>query len=492
MNPKVAVLMMILAGSLLAQRVDPRTMAELRETLLNTNLSEESRVYAAQRLGALGALDLLCEGLLINQESRQVQISILRALGSIRAPEAVPALLKFSEGDLHPEVYRAVMEALYNIMDLRAVPFFINSLKVPDPELRRQAAEALGDLLTREESERAIQALKEVYLTTVEPEVRVALVTALGKMGGRMVIEPLTLALRDENEVVRRIAVEFLGELGDPGPIPEIARLLEDRSSPECQKAAAEALVRIGEPTIYPPLISALDNKWEIRSFIYTLLANTRSREAIPHFVDSLASEREVLVTDLERLLPDQHHRFGILVIQSLDEALKRFEDPQVQKRIVQLLGALNYRVESHSKAAVSALGEVLQSIERYRDPEVRSAAADALGKISDLYALTYLKESLRRDPDPVVRRRSIQALRKIGQNHPQGAIEVIFLLDVYGLGDRDELVMIEAIKALSALGDGLSLPRLRSIEASEAYSISVRQAAREAANQIEVRMRRG
>lgn len=481
---------LIITSLLAADKAKMPSLDEEKEILLNPTLSIEARLYAAQKLGLYGAVDILIQGLEVNKNTPEVVIEIVKNLGNLRSAQTVPTLIKTAEGDTNPAVDNAVLDALYSIGDTSALKFFRWTLSHSNSQLRDRAAYALGDFLAGKMDSASVRALSEAYRVEKEAKVRLTMVNAMGKIDGRLTVPPLINALSDSNPTVRSLSATFLGELGDVSGIKPLIQLLGDKSSIDCQKAAAEALWKIGEPTAFPALISALDNKWEVRRYVYDLLNNTRDREIIFYLVDSLASKSTAVTADIEKLLPEQYNRFGAAAIKTLDEALQKTKDPGLEIRIIILLGDLHYTVSAHSAMATTVLNRVLEDLTRFSKPDMRIAAADALGKVGYPFALPTLKEALRRDPDVTVRRRAVMALRKIGHDTPLGIQEIVFILDVYGLGDREASVIIETIRALGDLSDPQSLSHLRSIEASDRYSPLVREEARQAINKIESRMR--
>jgi len=64
---------------------------------------------------------------------------------------------------------------------------------------------------------------------------------------GEPAVEPLVAALQDEDPVVRRIAAEVLGNLGDPRAVAPLAAASQDENS-DVRRAAARALRQIGAP----------------------------------------------------------------------------------------------------------------------------------------------------------------------------------------------------------------------------------------------------
>lgn len=98
----------VLAGSLWAVKTRTPSLDEEKEILLNPNLSVEARLYAAQKLGLYGAVDVLIQGLEVNKQTPEVIVEIVKNLGNLRSGKIVPALIKTAERDTNPVVDSAV------------------------------------------------------------------------------------------------------------------------------------------------------------------------------------------------------------------------------------------------------------------------------------------------------------------------------------------------------------------------------------------------
>ena len=155
-----------------------------------------------------------------------------------RALEAVSSM---SGGDVHAEVGRAyhlddpgaLAAALYAMGrsgDDRWAPHVIAQLRNTDPAIRVEATRAAGEL----ELADAIEPLLKM-ITDPDPEVKQAVLEALGNIGGpqaQMVLEELA---QSDDEATQSAASEALGELlfrGDPlSPIP--LGLIDDETALE-------------------------------------------------------------------------------------------------------------------------------------------------------------------------------------------------------------------------------------------------------------------
>ena len=208
----------------------------------------------------------------------------------------------------------------------------IGALRDTDRNLRRAAAEGLGEIGDPQAAPALIVALEDEHWS-----VRSAAAAALGRVGSPKATLALALRADDPDDTVRRAAVTALGELRDPRAA---ARLIAALADPALQAAAREALRRLG-PAALPEMEQAM-----------TLGA---------------------LGADARRLLVD---------------LAGRFEDPAARRL---LLAALEDAAPAVRAEAATALGdggfrEALRPLldRKASDPapEVRQAAASALRKL--------------------------------------------------------------------------------------------------------------
>jgi hypothetical protein len=127
----------------------------------------------------------------------------------------------------------------------RAVPALLGLLHSGCPDLRKQAATALGQL----RDPRAIEPLRKL-LNDDERSVREAAAQALGELGDPQAVEPLIRVLqKDRSDKIvlfhdRRRAAESLGNLGDPRAIAPLTQALRDGKEDSLRTLQA-ALARI-------------------------------------------------------------------------------------------------------------------------------------------------------------------------------------------------------------------------------------------------------
>lgn len=224
-----------------------------------------------------------------------------------------------------------------------------------------------------------------------------AAAAALKKLG-RESDQPLLLALRDGDSTRRRVLLPLVSR---STAADEIIRCLAD-ADPLVRVAAADALARIGNPTVVPDLFPLLGDE------------NPRVVQATTAAIQSLGSPRT------EQLALDAAHA----------------PSPSRRRAALRILSYFGY------PSALPVFEEALQD----RDPRIREVALQGLAFFDDPRALEALLRAAR-DPDD--RTRAI-AMRSLGQSLEDLRV-TSFLLK--GLSDRDPWVRYYACQALGRQG---------------------------------------
>lgn len=175
-----------------------------------------------------------------------VQYAAAEALGVLREPAAVPALISALTGDRYSGVRWKAAEALARIGPPAVGPL-IQALGHQDDDARWKAAIALGEI----GDPRAIAPL----LALLEDDDRFVQSRAAYALAqfGTLSLPSTVAAMKNPSPHVRRGAALALGRIGDPGAIPPLLSAMCDRDE-SVRAAALQALPVLGEE-VYPRII---------------------------------------------------------------------------------------------------------------------------------------------------------------------------------------------------------------------------------------------
>jgi HEAT repeat protein len=255
---------------------------------------------------------------------------------------------------------RAVVEALGQIGDTRAIKALTAAVKDADPTVRVYAIDALRDARDGEVTKVLLAALGDQ-----DQHVRGMAAAVLGRIGDPSVVEPLLGLLGDANWSVRKAAVESIGRLKDPRAVEALTVLLKD-SDHDVREVAVAALGEIGDP-------------WEKAE---------AARNAIPELKVALQSNEYWV----------RHSASEVLA--KLDKIYAA--EPE--------LTAMNTAIRLRQQVAIDAM---LKALSDY-DSDLRMAAAEALGRICDARLTRPLAAALD-DADQWVRQAAGRALERMG-----------------------------------------------------------------------------
>ncbi len=142
------------------------------------------------------------------REHVHVRRRALEGLGASSHP-GVPRLLELAQYDENPFMRSSALYAMGRSADVRWIPHLLPHLESEFPELRMEAARALGEL----EAKAAVDPMILMLDTEEDMEVRFAILEALGRIGGEKAKKALELAVDSENEAEAEVAEMALEEL---------------------------------------------------------------------------------------------------------------------------------------------------------------------------------------------------------------------------------------------------------------------------------------
>lgn len=167
------------------------------------------KISVARQLGelhAVSAVDSLSG--LLRDSSVLVRVEAVKSLSLVDSISSRRAIV-FALSDENERVKTVAIEACGKLKisdSILNLIGFLSSFSLP--RIRCAAAEALGEL----RDERAVKPLVAL-LKSEGHATRISAVEALGKIGGREVVQAMELHLNDGNSIVRREAVSILRKL---------------------------------------------------------------------------------------------------------------------------------------------------------------------------------------------------------------------------------------------------------------------------------------
>ncbi|MRG91801.1 HEAT repeat domain-containing protein [Polyangium spumosum] len=417
--------------------------------------AEKQRIEEIHRLEVTGAAGVPALVVMLADPSWTVRrrvVASLAALGDVAVGPLCVALRRERDNEAR---IAATVDALSASAGSAADAAVLALAGVDVPAIQADAAQILG----RRKSTQALGRLGEL-VSHHDDNVAVAAIEALGRIGGRRVVDALVRVVRGGNFFRTFPAIDVLGRSGDPRAVEPLTELLLDT---RYMLEAARALGRTG------------------------------NRAAVAPLVRLLAQPGDAIVRTVALALSELRERHAELygVVAPIDEALRRATTvPQAVRRFVQGLGGAGQAEQIAICAVLSALGSdaAIPDIRLLLDgpSAVASAAAGALlelGQSSDARVLDALRDGdgPRRllllplvtssaataevvrclgDEDSEVRAAACDALARIGD---PTAVRVLFPL----LADPNGRVVHAASSAIQSLGstdtEALALSAARS-----------------------------
>ena len=342
--------------------------------------------------------------------------------------------------------------------DPTGIPYLINHLLDPNPDVQSEINSALNRLGTPAE----IELLKTLNNET-NPELQAAAAEALGKFGTRVTIGALCEAIKSEHVPVRHAAINSLGRIGIVNPEIENALIecLDDRESVvvktalraigslKCDRAVARLIefINSSDAGVRYNSIVALGNLQNMHAVMPLIQAMQNSDDYHFHVqvIDALTSIKDPLAIDplIEMLSEeannpmDRYHgglrcksshirhaltAIGEPAVKPLIEMIRKestkMPKPDIQRRICwdnQIFSDIRYVLADIGSPAVEALIDLIQD----NNWVVRKFACVTLGDISDKTAITTLITTVTKDPSSDVRDEAGRSL----MNFPAGDV---------------------------------------------------------------------
>ncbi len=363
--------------------------------------------------------------------------------------------------------------------DAMALPVLLRYLEEPDTS--EVAAQALIDY-----GSGAMPAILEALRNADEDEVVALLLRVVNAVGGREAVPRIIQFLTHDNPMIRRLAVETLGEVPDPASVEFLLARLDDPDVPS-QQAAMNSLTALvkAHPQIKESVLTSIRKLLQSRSIpvklnslsVYVSIQGEGYHdELLLASKDSDPVIRQKAVSLMGRFAEEQ---FGQHIVLSL-------ADESTAVRLAGINAVVRLRPETGLDPLISSLED--------NDIWIRTAAAQALGEYRSDKALTPLLRHLESDFAPV----RIAVIEALGKSERASVKDVLFKCvaeqdleirrssmlalarvpgrDVFdalvaALGNEDWRIRAAAATALGVRADPAALPALyRALEDSDTY----------------------
>lgn len=401
----------------------------------------------------------------------EIKVCFLFAQGAWKELSAYKkkAIPYFIEGlkDENPDIRKEAAQALGTIADTDGFEPLTRAISDPDPGVRAPAALALGEL----KDPRAIPFLINLFYDS-NTGIRNAAADALAIIG-RPAYEPLIAALNDPKTSARLAAIRALGKQKSSDVIPPLIGKLED-AFPEMRSSAATALGEIGAPAL-PMLLDvmkrgsriarlscldAFSKSLDDRVTEILVAASKEVDEQVAKKAESVLRKREglrVWQTALEEDMVSSPTSSSTAEVWNIRQERKAFEQlgSQEMEKILEILRDDNQisRLRGILKRVNESrpVVEALVLIMRNKDVEIKRRAVEAINRLEGISGNPLLVAL--NDNDPFIR---TVAARNLGR---LGCVDALVPLLHHASGDKDAFVAGTAGEAITTMA---LLPNLK------------------------------
>jgi HEAT repeat protein len=286
--------------------IDSRKALPVLERILNDEDEDvelkETVTLALCEIGSRKSVEQIVP--LLKHHSLWYRERAIEALGEIGSERSVPALIEVVSNDAS-EIRFAAIRALGQIGGETAQAFLMKALDEGEAETRVAAIKALAEMNTKEADwpardppydpfHNAAIAGDKLHCAIIghlyDPfdEVRIAVMDAMGEIGGEGAVRTVALAVDHENPSIRLAAVKALKKIPREKTLFLHLIALKDESV-EVRIVAAQALGNLGESEAEPALIKALsDEYYNVQEAAAVSLGQLGTGKAIPHLKKAL------------------------------------------------------------------------------------------------------------------------------------------------------------------------------------------------------------
>ena len=212
---------------------------------------ETTRLSAAETLSDDASFDTAPLLDALSDESWLVRRAAIKGVSQRAAPEAISALLSsVVENHHNPSLLNSALQVLA-ASDVDTLSPLLELLEGPNPDLRMQAALALGDQGDLRATEGLVKALRDE-----DSNVRYHAIEALGKLKAVDAVDALAEIAESRDFFLGFAALEALAKIGDARVAPRVVPLLEDEL---LREPAISLLGQLGDDSAVASLTTLLN-----------------------------------------------------------------------------------------------------------------------------------------------------------------------------------------------------------------------------------------
>jgi HEAT repeat protein len=453
---------------------------------------------------------------LLNDQNRPVQLAAIEALSNTKNPEIVPTLINRLLAARDREMGDALIKAISSFQQVETIDELFRVRKDSKGEVRPVIDITLGKMgINIDNLSQAVKTGKSpkwqptkaatrwlaalnvpssleplaAALSNPDPEVRTEAAQALGKFGDRAAVEPLISLLEDPVPTVKLTAIEALKNLGINAN--SLSKRLQS-SDWRTRADAANLVGRLGIIEVVPLLINNVNDK-ELAPRLESInaLAKLKDKRATSTLLialdDENASVRATVAVALGNLGDEKAAEPLVKMLTSYDVALGALAADSLIKlssnnatpALIKTLSSRNWRARAQAARVLGYLkpeSAIAALIPLLNDPAApaRYYAGQTLSKMGQV-AINPLIDALRKDSHALNRYGVARALATIGTP----SVEPLCKL----LTDSDESLRVLATIVLGDIRDTQAIDPL--VMALDDIRFSVRSSAASALAQM-------
>jgi HEAT repeat protein len=362
--------------------------------LLRSCRDERLRRHCLQAFSNMGAARLSSLIGAFATADGEERCFVVYVCGELGFRECMP-ILDEAMSDPDPMLRRVAVTAAGKIGLTAMLTSIIRLLDDGDPDVREGTVKALARLAASDSA-----AVRDVALTlaaAADPDKRRNAAILFATFADT---DRLSLLIKDEDPMVRKTAVQALGELKSPASVGHLVMALVDEES-EVRIAAANALGDTGGHEVLAPLLLALkDNDPWVKCAAMKSLGRAGTEEALSAIAETMEkADGLIMISALESVAAIGGGRAFGMVQKALDDPdeevvkaaigiLSREGDDWLEAYGEKLLGHSHWDVRNHTVRVMAemwgekALLHLRSALERESDDLVKGQIADILDRL--------------------------------------------------------------------------------------------------------------